>query len=318
MKRLLALTVIFSVFDLVLPSVTLADKSHSISLTQNPVVQSRDKAELGRGSQINERTHSQIAEKRKKITSEALSAIEETQSALRWLDESKKDKALRALEQASGKLDLILARDPNLGLAPTNVSTETYDLYADIDKVKAAREEALRLLTKGKVPEAREILDTLRSETVISVSNIPLETYPEAIKNAVKQIDNGKIEEAKETLQTALDTLVVTDTVIPIPVTSAQDNLEEAETLSEKSDRSKEENKELSDLLEASRSNLKFAEALGYGTPEDFKDLYGELDAIEQKTNNGKSGKGFFDEIKSSLEKLFRSTQTINRSSAKS
>jgi hypothetical protein len=37
----------------------------------------------------------------------------------------------------------------------------------------------------------------LASETVISTANIPLATYPDAIKEAVRLIDQNKTEEAK-------------------------------------------------------------------------------------------------------------------------
>jgi hypothetical protein len=246
-----------------------------------------------------------------------MAAIDETRNALKCLDGNQKDNALQALEQATGKLDLILARDPKLALAPTRVDAVTYDVYADIDKVMAARKDAQALLTDGKVPEARQILDSLRSETVISVSNIPLATYPDAIKKAVKQIDDGKLEDAKETLQTALDTLVVTDTVVPLPVIAAQDVLKDAKKLSEKGDRSANENKKLGNLLAEARSKLEFAQALGYGTAGDFKDLYGELDVIKEKTDFGKSGKGFFDEVEASLAKLFKFPQPDNHTSSK-
>ena len=281
-----------------------------------PAAQSNEKSGVSQKVGNGQNPQGQVAGKRKQITSEAMAAIEETRSALKCLDENKKDEALHALELATGKLDLILARDPNLALAPTRVSEATYDVYADIDKVKAARRDAEALLVAGKVPEARQILDALRSETVISVSNIPLATYPDAIKKAVKFIDDEKMEDAKDTLQTALDTLVVTDTIIPIPVVTAQDILKDAKHLSENDSRSADDNKKLSELLAEARSKLEFAQALGYGTKNDFKDLYSELDVIKEKTDFGKSGKGFFDDVEASLAKLFETLQPVNHSSS--
>jgi hypothetical protein len=76
----------------------------------------------------------------------------------------------------------------------------------------------------------------MASETVVSVSNIPLATYPAAIKDAAKLIDENKTNEAKSALQTALNTQVVTETIIPLPVVLAQASLKEAETLAEKVD----------------------------------------------------------------------------------
>ncbi|MGL1204106.1 YfdX family protein, partial [Vibrio parahaemolyticus] len=48
-----------------------------------------------------------------------MAAVSETGNALKALDEGKKDDALADLEKTTGKLELILARDPQLTLAPT-------------------------------------------------------------------------------------------------------------------------------------------------------------------------------------------------------
>lgn len=296
---------------LAMPSIALTDESNKVSAGKTPVVNSKgvvfpDAA----GKTVNKKSNDQTVEKRKQITSEALSAVDETKNALKALDEGKNDDAIQALERVTGKLELILARDANLSLAPINVSEATYDLYGtDTDKVMAARVNAEDLLTAGKVQEARLLLDELRSETVISVSNIPLATYPDAIKKAVKLIDDGKTDEAKEALQTALNTLVVTDTVIPLPVVAAQDALKDAKKLSEKSNRDTVDNKKLGELLDEAHSELEFAQALGYGSSNDFENLYAEMDVIKSKTSDGKSGKGFFDEIEMSLAKLFKTIQ---------
>jgi hypothetical protein len=300
-----------------MPSIALTEDTGKVLAVKTPSVGPPMKVTPGTYADNKKRGQDQTGEKRKLITAEAVEAIRETQNALKALDDADKDGALKALERATGKLDLILARDPNLALAPNSVSEETYDLYADADKVRAARAQAEDLLVDGKIPEARQILDALRSETVISVSNIPLATYPDAIKKAVKFIDDGKLDKAKETLQTALDTLVVTDHIIPLPVVAAQDELSDAKKLSENGKRSADENKKLGELLSNARTHLEFAQALGYGTSQDFKDLYGELDTIKEKTLGGKSGIGFFQEIETSLDKVLESIQASNKPAKK-
>jgi len=141
------------------------------------------------------------------------------------------------------------------------------------------------------------------------VTNIPLATYPAAIKKAAKLIDEEKMDEAKKELQLALNTLVVTDTIIPLPVVAAEKSLNEAETLAEKGDRSKKENKRLAGLLKDARTELEFARVLGYGSKKDLKNLYKQLDQIEDKTKGGKSGTGFFDKIKGYLKDTVKSSQ---------
>ena len=259
----------------------------------------------------------QTAEKRKQINAEALAAINETRNALMSLDSGKNAEALAALERATGKLELILARDPAVALAPTTVGATTFNLLADLDRVKELRRQAQRLLDDGQVQAARLILDALASETVISVSNIPLVTYPAAIKATVKLIDDGKQEDAKKVLQTALNTLVVTETVIPLPVVGAQESLKEAEKLAEKPARSADETNKMNGLMAEARRQLEFAEVLGYGTKRGFKELYSQMDEIKSKASNGKSGFGFFDKIKASISDMLRFSQAGNKTANK-
>jgi len=71
--------------------------------------------------------------------------------------------------------------------------------------------------------------------------------------------------------------------------------------LAEKKKRTEAEQKELGAILKAARTELEFAEALGYGKEGDFKPFYEQLDKIAEKTKGGKYGKGFFDELKKAL-----------------
>lgn len=82
---------------------------------------------------------------------EAVEAIAETKKALKALEENKTKDALAALEIATGKLILILARDPDLALAPMDVNVASYDLYATVDSIKNAIQQAEDLLEEGKV-----------------------------------------------------------------------------------------------------------------------------------------------------------------------
>jgi dGTP triphosphohydrolase len=260
-------------------------------------------------AKVEQQKQDQTAEKRKAITAEAMSAVSETRNALKALDDGQKDEALSALERAMGKLEVILAREPDLAFAPTNVDAVTITVNAEEDKIKGIRKEAQRLMDEGEVQAARHLLDGLASETVISVSNIPLGTYPTAIKEAARLVDNNKFTEAKRVLQAALNTQVITNTIIPLPVAETQELLKEAEKLAENVDRTPDENKRLDDLLTQAHTKLEFAQVLGYGTKQDFKDLYAQLDEIKGKTSSGKSGTGFFAKIKSSLAAMVKSGQ---------
>jgi YfdX protein len=259
-----------------------------------------------------QQTQSQTEDKRKTLMADATSAIQETQTALKHLDDGDTKQALAALERATGKLDVILARDPILALAPAGVGVVTYDMQGGLDAVNKVRMQVENFMNAGQLQEARRLLKNLASETVISVTNIPLATYPDAIKSAVKFIDQNKKDEAKRVLQTALNTQVVTDTIIPLPVVKAQEALKNAEGLAEKKDRTKDDNVRLQASMDQARGQLDFAQALGYGTKKDFDKMYAQLTEIRDKTADNKFGTGWFAKIKASIADFLKSRQPKN------
>ncbi len=263
-------------------------------LSQNPKVQESLTREAGKKAD----------EKRQEIIQEAVSALQETFAALKALEDGDQKKALEALARATGKLELVVAREPTLALAPVDVAMTTFDVIATADDILNARKEVIRLLEAGNLPAARELLNSLRSEVVVTVTAIPLATYPDAIKAVTPLIDEGKTEQAKQALQAALATLVVTRHIIPLPLLRADEALVIAEVLAEKKDRSDKENQALENTLRLVEEQLRLSEALGYGTHADYALLQKQLNEIRDKVSGGKSGTGFFDKIRGSLEKL--------------
>ncbi|RME35986.1 MAG: hypothetical protein D6786_00300 [Gammaproteobacteria bacterium] len=251
-----------------------------------------------------QQTRDKASEKRKEVIEEAVTAVQKTREALRHLEAGENDKALDALSLAIGKLETVIALNPELALAPVDVKVITLDLIADVDAVRKAVKEVKDLIEDDRIQEARLLLKDLASEVIVRVINIPLATYPDAIKEVVPLIDQGKIKEAKAALEVALSSLVVVDHISPLPVLRAEAMLDEAAKLADKKDRSKEENQKLEKLLTDAGSQLDLAEALGYGTREDYKPLHELLEEIKEKTSGGKSGQGkLFHDLKERLEK---------------
>ena len=247
------------------------------------------------------------AEKRKQTMDEAVTALAETKNALAALDENDTAKALEALAQGTGKLELILARQPELAFAPVDVQTMVHDVFAGTDTIEDLLDDAEHALKHGEVQKARHLLSGMASEIVIKTTSLPLATYPKALSAVAPLIDEGKIDEAKRALQAVLGTLVVSSrVVIPLAVERARALLKEAESLAEKSGRSTEEEKRLGAMLDDAREQLEMAELLGYGRKKsDFQAIYDQIKAVKEKAKSGKSGKGFFDEVTASFRSLF-------------
>ena len=255
--------------------------------------------------QVDKQTADAAAENRKQLLAEATAAIAETEKALKALEDKKKDEALKALAEVTGKLELIVARDPKLALAPVHMEVVSYDLFASPDTIKAVIKEARKAIESGEIQKARPLVAALASELQFRTTNIPLATYPVAIKAITPLIDAGKIDEAKAKLQAALNTQVITTDVIPLPKLRAENLVKEAQILAEKKDRTKDENEKLATHLKSAREQLQMAEELGYGKKKDYKPMYEQLDGIEKASAGGKSGTGWFDKIKKQVSDLF-------------
>ncbi|GJL56767.1 MAG: hypothetical protein NPIRA02_38990 [Nitrospirales bacterium] len=277
-------------------------------------------------SDVESQEKEEVASKRKALVKEALTALSETKKALKALEDNRPKDALKALAEVTGQLEIIVSRDPNLAFVPIDVEVTSHDIYADLETIKKAKEEAENLLEDGKVQEARVVLSGLASEMVVNTISIPLATYPDAIKAVVPLIDQGKIEEAKSALQAALQTLVVTNTLtIPLPILRAEALVQKADELakklenpelrdtkkSEETDATKKAEDEkfqkelISVQLQNARKQLEMAEALGYGVKEDrYKEFQESIENIEKKVHGKESTTGVFVSLKQSLSEF--------------
>lgn len=98
---------------------------------------------------------------------------------------------------------------------------------------------------------------------------------------------------------------MVTSVAFPLPVLRAEAAMAKAEKLAETDKRDAKQNEELSTLLSSVRTEIEMAQILGYGKKADFKPIFDQVKFIEQKSAGGKSGKGWFDELKTRIQKLF-------------
>ncbi|NQC15894.1 YfdX family protein, partial [Pseudomonas aeruginosa] len=80
--------------------------------------------------QVDDKAAREAAKKRAELAQDAITALAKTHEALILLDANKTKEALDALELASGKLGLVLARKPELALAPVDVRVITHDIHA--------------------------------------------------------------------------------------------------------------------------------------------------------------------------------------------
>ncbi len=234
------------------------------------------------------------------LIKEAIRAIQYTQDALIYLNNKKTNKAKESLKKAVGELAVVL-NSPNAPyLLPVDVQINAYQFVGDVKKIKTLTSQAKDLLKENKIPQAREILNSLRSEIDIKTVNLPLATYPAALNLAIKYINEGKIKEAKDVLAMALSTLVEVDNIIPIPLIKAQALAEEASKIVKK------DKKQALKYLAEAKHQLVIAEALGYTSTSDttYKMLKDEITKLESEINKGHKTASIFSDLINKLKEF--------------
>lgn len=243
-----------------------------------------------------------VDERIKKITQEAVEAVNLVGEVIELLDKKEKQQALDKIANILGKLEVLIARDPNLQIVPVDVKEQVIDFPGTIDDVEAAKTEIVALIKAGEVQAARDIMLNLASELDIFVTALPIGTYPVALKAIVPLIEQDKFDEAKALLIEALETLVVEKIVIPLPVLRAEQAIIRANELANKENPNKEELKE---LLAYAKEQIKLAEVLGYGKVEiNYKDVYEEIEKLEKILGSDESTKDVFATLKEKLSSI--------------
>lgn len=280
----------------------------SLSFPVNVLADAEKKQPLSLLSSVDKSTSTTknkiLAEKEQQIVNEANEAVLGTQQALEALEKNDTKKAFFILQTVAGKLDIILAKQPALALIPADVKVDVSDFQGDAKTVEEARDRADDFLEDGNLQGARQILAELASEIRVTIINMPLGSFPTAIKEAVALIDTGKTNEAASVLNRVLNMLVVSTEIIPLPILRAEALLDEAFELEQKKGQDKEKSsEEILKLTDAAKDKLKLAELLGYGNKDDYKTLYTEIDVIKETLHSKKSS-ATWEKIKQAISDL--------------
>ena len=237
------------------------------------------------------------------LNSDAIAAIDDTQKAIDAIASSDKDKAMSAIEAATGKINILLARNPATALLPVDVTVEVIDVAPlgdnDVKQLVAAAEAAVAL---HDFPAGRILLYHLTSELRVRTFNLPLATYPDALKQAARLLDEGKNSDASGTLQTALNTLVVIDHVTAIPLILAQAAVASAQNV-QQSDRATAQV-----LLTTASNQLKRCEELGYISSDspDYKALNKEISDLQKQLKGTGDTTSLFERLKADIAGLLK------------
>lgn len=274
------------------------------SKTSNANAVGRSTLESGR-ARAEQTVRPEVEQKRREVQqqaqstldSEAIDAIKETQNAIQDITSNKTNEALAAIERATGKINVLLARKPANALIPVDLAVEVIDnAPSDTNLILGIAKDASRALDDKDYPTARVLLAQLMSEIRVKTYNLPLATYPDALKQAAKLLDEKKTNDASNVLLTALNTLVEIDHVTPIPIVVAQAAINKAQA-----ERQKDKNAAVT-YVDLAKTELERARELGYSSNEpEYNALNNSLSDLEKQLKGNTNAESAFTKLKDEI-----------------
>jgi hypothetical protein len=231
------------------------------------------------------------------LDQEAVAAIEQTRKAIDAISANKTDEALADIEQATGKVNVLLGRNPAKALIPVSVEVDVIDAAPqDIPTIREIARDAGRAMDDKDFPTARVLLYALTSEIRIRTYHLPLATYPTALKEAARLLAEKKNQDAQNVLLEALNTLVAIDKVTPLPLVLARSAINAAQEQSQKDKNSAQT------LLEVAKNQLERARELGYtGKDAEYKALNTDITNLEKQLKGNGDVSSVFTKLKERL-----------------
>jgi len=235
-----------------------------------------------------------------KLGQEALNAVKLTQDALIALNKNNKDEAIKKIEDALGKLEVILQNPKAPALIPLKASVAVNEFKGSNSDIENAVISSIALLQNHRVQAARHITQALQDEIDFTTVNLPMVSYPAALKLAAKKLHENKVDEAKAILATTLRTFVEVTEVTPIGIIEAQDLISAASKVAKK------DKKLALSHLDAAKNALKRDELLGYTSRSDttYKMLNEAINKVQKEIKGKNKAEKLFEDLINKLKEF--------------
>ena len=272
--------------------------------TQNAsdVQAQRKQAEQQARPEVEKQRKEAEEETKKTLDQEAIAAIDQTQKAVDAIAAGKNDEALAAIEQATGKINVLLARNPATALIPVDLDVEVIDTAPhQTQAVLDLAKDVSRAVDVKDYPTARALLFSLMSEIRVRTYNLPLATYPTVLKEAARLLDQKAANDASSVLLTALNTLVVVDRVTPLPLVLAREAINQAQS------KSQQDRNGAQILLEVAKNEVVRARELGYtGKDQEYEALNRQISDLEKQIKGHEDATAAFSKLKDKLSAFLK------------
>ncbi len=274
------------------------DNQNKVKNSATKVAPKKSSAQVSKGAV--EKEKKRVEDIKKKLNETAIKAVAQTWQVLKLLDNNEKDKALELLKKVIGELEVVLAANKDISLIPINAYNVIIDPKLSVDGIEKAISEVKKMLNKGDIQGARVLLNTLQCEIDIVIENLPLATYPDAMKLASKYLIDGKVAEAKSVLSVALNSMVIETIVIPLPLVRASGLIKEASKVA------KTDKEQALKYLDDAEEQLRIAQLLGYGntSPEVYEELDKKIKDIKKEIKGKNKAEQMFEELMKKLKEF--------------
>jgi hypothetical protein len=236
------------------------------------------------------------------LDKDAAAAVAETQNALKALAANNPNEAMAAIERATGKINVLLARNPAAALIPLKLEVDVIDVApSEREAIRGIVRSAEKAMGDRDYPSARALLSDLASEIRIKTYNLPLATYPAALREAARLFDQKQTREAQGVLAAALDTLAVVTRVQPLPLVVAQAAIEDAQALRDKDKAGARR------LLAVARAELDRAKELGYASNDpEYAALGKEISDLDAQLERNEDTGSTFARLRDRVAAFFK------------
>ncbi len=227
-----------------------------------------------------EKQRQQVQEEgEKSLDKDAISAIEETNKAVSAIAANKIDEARAAIERATGKIEILVARNSATALIPVGLQVDVIDAAPQDSKaILELAKNASEAVDAKDFPTARLLLQNLASEIRVRTYSLPLVSYPLALTEAARLLDQKNTQDAKGVLLIALNTLAVIDRITPLPLILARAAIDQAREQSQKNKATAQA------LLETAKKQLQRSKDLGYaGRDPEYAALNSDISNLEKQ-----------------------------------
>ncbi len=290
-------------------SATAPAQGTTQSQAQSDLDKQRKDAEQQARPEIEKQRQDARQEAEKNLDKDAIAAVEETNKAVSAIAANKIGEARAAIERATGKIEVLVARNSATALIPVSLQVEVIDAAPqESNAIQQLAKDASKAVEAKDYPAARVLLYGLTSEIRVRTYSLPLISYPVALTEAARLLDQQKVQDANTVLLTALNTLAVIDRVTPLPLVLARAAIDQARQQSQQNKTTAQA------LLETAKKQLQRSKDLGYtGRDPEYTALNSDISNLEKQLKGNGDATSVFAKLEDRFSAFVKRQSQLER-----